>query len=65
LIEGIAVSPHTVRGASQPRLSYLTLHLLGAADILRGVVGSIMKAPEDKAYAAQVKNLIQEHLARS
>jgi Asp-tRNA(Asn)/Glu-tRNA(Gln) amidotransferase B subunit len=43
----------------------LTLYLLGAADILRGVIGSIMKAIEGNAYAAQVKNLVQEHLARS
>jgi Asp-tRNA(Asn)/Glu-tRNA(Gln) amidotransferase B subunit len=43
----------------------LTLHLLRAADILRSVIGSIMKATDGKAYAAHVKNLIQEHLARS
>jgi Asp-tRNA(Asn)/Glu-tRNA(Gln) amidotransferase B subunit len=43
----------------------LTLHLLRAADILRGVVGSIMKATEGEAYAARVKNLIQELPARS
>jgi hypothetical protein len=30
----------------------VTPHLLRAADILRGVIGSIMKAAEGKAYAA-------------
>ena len=35
------------------------------ADILRGVIGSIMKASEGMTCASRVKNRIKEHLARS
>jgi hypothetical protein len=38
-----------VGSQSMPLLSPLTLHLLRAADILGGVIGSIMKATEGKA----------------